>query len=152
MIPSRILVAAALSAALSAGVGAQSRASSKDTLSNTLINLEQRSWKAWKDRDSTFYRGFLSDDHVEVGVGGPAGKGDVVETVGSPSCVVASYSTDRFTVTKLSETAALVVYHAAQQTTCGGKPVPSPVWVSSLYVWRAGRWVNAAYQQTPATR
>jgi hypothetical protein len=43
----------------------------------------------------------------------------------------------------------LLTYHAAQSTTCSGTPIPSPVWVSSLYVRRGGRWVNAAYQQTP---
>ena len=38
------------------------------------------------------YRGFLSDDHVEVGFGGVIGKAAVVAGVGSPICVVRSYS------------------------------------------------------------
>jgi hypothetical protein len=62
---------------------------------------------------------------------------------------VRSYGLDRFVVTTLSETTAVVTYHAEQDTLCGGQRVPSPAWVSSLYVLRDGRWQNAVYQQTP---
>jgi hypothetical protein len=48
--------------------------------------------------------------------------------------------------------AALLTYHAAQDTTCGGKVVPSPVWASSLYIKRGDKWFNAAYQQTPTNK
>src|SRR6478672_5727969 len=75
-----------------------------------LIKLEKQSWEAWKARDAEFFRSFLSDDHVEMGFSGPAGKSDVVAVVGSPVCVVRSYSVDRFTVTLLDHNTALVTY------------------------------------------
>lgn len=108
-----------------------------------------RSWAAWKARDSAFFRTFLSDDHVELGVSGRSNKTRVVESVGSPRCVVTSYSVDELQVTRFDANTAVVTYHATQATMCNGKPVPSPAWVSSLYVRRGGRWVNAVYQQTP---
>jgi Domain of unknown function (DUF4440)/WD40-like Beta Propeller Repeat len=126
-------------------------ATRQDALADSLIALERRSWEAWKTRDSAFFRGFLSDDHVEVGFGGVEGKATVVAGVGSPLCVVTSYEVRDFAFHRLGPTVALLTYHAAQQTTCGGRPVPSPVWVSSLYVLRDGRWLNAAYQQTQST-
>jgi hypothetical protein len=55
-------------------------------------------------------------------------------------------------VTKLSANTAVLVYHAQQKTLCGKLAVPSPVWVSSLYVRRNGRWLNAVFQQTPTDR
>ena len=119
------------------------------TLADTLEALEVRSWAAWKARDSTYFRTFLSDDHVELGVSGRSNKARVVESVGSPRCVVTSYSVDNLQVTRFDANTAVVTYHATQATTCNGKPVPSPAWVSSLYVRRGGRWVNALYQQTP---
>ena len=119
-------------------------------LETTLTNLEKQSWEAWKNRDGKFFQDFLSDDHVELGFGGPTSKAAVVAVVGSPICVVKSYTVDHFKVTSFSEDTALLTYHAAQDTTCNGAPVPSPVWVSSLYVKRGDRWLNALYQQTPA--
>jgi hypothetical protein len=122
---------------------------SDDRLKAELVNIEKQSWVAWQKRDGSFYETFLSDDHVEVGGNGTASKKEVVGFVGSPVCVVRSYALDSFNVTILNADSALLVYHAVQDTTCNGKPVPSPAWVSSLYVRRDGKWLNAMYQQTP---
>jgi hypothetical protein len=123
---------------------------SSDKLKETLVDLEKQSWEAWKDRDGKFYQGFLSDDHQEIGASGITTKTEIVPFVGSDVCVVKSYSVDSFTLTIFDKNTALLTYHAAQDTTCGGSPVPSPVWISSLYVKRGKRWLNALYQQTPA--
>jgi hypothetical protein len=119
-----------------------------DDLKETLVTLEKHSWEAWKKRDGTYFQDFLSDDHVEVGFYGTTNKTGVVKGVSSPACVVNTYTVDNFEVTPFSENTALLTYHAAQDTTCGSNRVPSPVWVSSLYVKRNGRWLNALYQQT----
>ena len=118
-------------------------------LKEALVKLEKQSWEAWKDRDGKFYQNFLSDNHVEVGSHGPFSKSTVVSFVGSPVCEVKNYSADHFELTVFDPNTALLTYHAAQETTCSGKAVPSPVWVSSLYVKRSGKWLNAFYQQTP---
>ena len=117
-----------------------------------LVPLEQQSWVAWKKRDGAFFATFLADGHVDVGSAGSFGKKDIVAFAGSPACVVASYKVDSFSAHRISDDAAVLVYHAEQDTRCNGKPVPSPVWVSSTYVLRDGRWQNAVYQQTPASR
>jgi hypothetical protein len=120
-------------------------------LKEELVKLEEQSWVAWKGRDGKFFEGFLSDDHVEMGVGGPSNKAEVVAFVASPICVVASYSVGQFQLTVLGPDAALLTYHAEQDTKCHAA-VPSPAWVTSLYVRRNGRWLNAVYQQTPASK
>lgn len=120
----------------------------KKALEETLVNLEKQSWEAWQKRDGKFFQEFLSDDHVEVGFNGITNKATIVGFVGSPVCVVKSYTVDNFKLTVLDADTALLTYHAAQDTTCGGGTVPSPVWVSSLYVKRGKRWLNALYQQT----
>jgi len=119
-----------------------------DMVKETLIKLEKQSWEAWKNRDGKFFQNFLSDDHVEVGFGGLTNKATVVAGVASPICVVKSYSVDKFELTVFDAKTALLTYHAAQDTNCNGNAVPSPVWVSSLYVKRGGRWLNVLYQQT----
>jgi hypothetical protein len=117
----------------------------------TLIRqLESESWIAWKTHDAAFFEKFLADDHVEVHGYGITDRTAVIAGVRSPLCVVQTYSLGPFTVTKTSADSVLVTYRAEQDTLCGGARVPSPVWATSLYVKRAGRWVNVLYQHTPA--
>jgi hypothetical protein len=128
----------------------QNRGPVTGQLKDSLISLERQSWQAWQQRNGAFFQSFLSDDHVEVGFGGITRKAAVVAGVASPVCVVHSYNIDRFELTRLNPTTALLTYHAAQQTLCGGHPVPSPVWASSIYVRRGNHWLNAMYQQSQA--
>jgi len=132
-------------ATFAAGQKAQS---SKSDLKRTLVELEKKSWVAWQNHDGKFFEQFLSDDHVELGFGGVTNKARVVAGVASPLCVVKSYAIDKFEVVRFDANTALLTYHAAQDTSCNGNAVPSPVWVSSLYLRRHGRWLNALYQQT----
>jgi Domain of unknown function (DUF4440) len=120
------------------------------TLEDTLIALEKKSWEAWKNRDGKFFDEFLSDDHLEVGFGGLANKSAVVNMVGSPVCTVKSYTVDKFKCTQIDTNVAVLNYYATQDTVCYGKSVPSPVWVTSLFVKRGNRWVNVLYQHSEA--
>jgi hypothetical protein len=121
-----------------------------DSLEQTLVAAERQSWVAWQKRDGSYFQNFLAEDHVEVGTTGLATKAQVVAFVGSPACVVKSYSVDQFRVTRFDENTALLTYRAEQNTMCGKTTAPSPAWVSSLFVRRKGKWVNALYQQTKA--
>jgi hypothetical protein len=133
-------------------VSGQTAQTGESSITESLTSLEKQSWEAWQKRDGKFFQHFLSDDHLEVGFNGPATKAQVVAFVGSPTCTVKNYSVDKFKVVMLDEKTAVVTYHAEQDITCNGTAVPSPVWVSSLYVKRDGRWLNALYQQTQASK
>jgi hypothetical protein len=143
-----ILSLAAPLSAQGAPAAAASAPSAASAAEDELVKLEKQSWEAWKNHDGQFFAGFLSDDHTEVGFGGRSGKAAVVAAVASGMCSVKSYEVGDFKLALLDSDTALLTYHAAQDTTCGGKPVPSPVWVSSLFVRRGGRWLNVLYQQT----
>jgi len=121
-----------------------------DSLEAHLIDIEKQSWVAWQHHDGKFFERFLSDDHVEVGTNGIATKAQVVAYVGSAMCTVTHYTVDHFQATRFDENTALLTYRAEQETTCGKAVVPSPTWVSSLFVRRDGRWMNALYQHTRA--
>jgi hypothetical protein len=131
---------------------AQDNQADEAALKETLVKLEKQSWEAWRARDGKFYQNFLSDDHVELGGHGPFRKAAVLGFVGSPVCAVKDYAVDHFELTMFASDTALLTYHAAQDTTCSGKPVPSPAWVSSLYVKRNGKWLNVFYQQTAESK
>jgi hypothetical protein len=121
--------------------------SESDAVKEHLRKLEKQSWEAWKNRDGKFFQNFLSDDHVEVGFGGLTNKAEVVAFVGSPVCTVKSCKLDRFEMKMLDRDTALLTYWEEQDTVCN-KQVPSPCWVSSLYMKRGYKWVNVFYQQT----
>jgi hypothetical protein len=119
-------------------------------LEQALIAMERDSWRAWQQHDVPFWEKFLSDDHVEVHMGlGATGREQVIAGIASQACTVAGYTLDRFTFRRLSKDTALLVYRAAQDTSCGGHKVPSPVWATSLFQKRDGRWENVLYVHTP---
>jgi hypothetical protein len=133
---------------LSFTVHAENETNESTALKEQLVKMEKQSWVAWQNHDGKFFQNFLSDDHVEVGFGGVTSKADVVAGVVSPVCQVKSYSVDHFELKLLDKDTALLTYHEKQDTTCNGNIVPSPCWVSSLYMKRGDRWVNVVYQQT----
>jgi hypothetical protein len=122
------------------------------TLESAILSLERDSWKAWHAQDAKFFETFLSDDHVELFVTGPADKQAVVSFISKGACKVSSYAISDFRFTRLSETSAMLVYRVQQIATCGGHAIPSPAWATSVFAWRDGRWQNVLYQQLPVTR
>ncbi len=137
---------------LAATVPLKSAPEPSAALKEELVQLETQSWEAWKNHDGKFFEGFLSDDHVEVGFGGLTSKTEVVAGVASGVCEVKKYSLDHLELKMLGDDMALLTYYEAQETSCQGKAVPSPCWVSSLYRKRGERWLNVLYQQTPAAK
>ncbi len=119
-------------------------------LHDRLVAMEKQAWIAWQHHDASYFSSALSGDHLDVSPRGVVDKSAVLSAVGGGACTVDSYSLDQIRVQKLSSDAYLLVYRATQSAQCGGTPVPSPTWVSSLYVHRADRWVNVLFQQSPA--
>jgi hypothetical protein len=132
---------------LAASLAAISLSPSDDA---AIRDLETGSWIAWKAQDASYFEGFLSEDHVEVHGYGVTTKANVVDGVRRAGCVVQTYTLGPLTLTPVTPDSVLVSYRAEQDTRCGNAKVPSPVWATSLYVKRSGKWVNVLYQQTPA--
>jgi hypothetical protein len=142
------LMGAALSQAIQAQAARSRTADQK--LEAELTSLEKASWVAWQRMDAGFWESFLSDDHIELNAfAGPVGKQAVIGGISSRQCHVRSYKVDRFTFRRLDENTAILVYRAEQDTTCGSVTVPTPVWATSVYQLRDGRWQNVLYEHTP---
>jgi hypothetical protein len=147
-----LILPAVVGFALLSSLPAHSQPLDKTALQETLVKLEKQSWEAWKNHDGKFFEGFLADEHIDVGGGGTTNKATTVSGVNSPACTVKTYAVDHFELTVLDTNAAILTYHAAQDTTCGGHPVPSPTWVSSVYIKHGDRWQNALFQQSKAAK
>src|SRR5947207_13915157 len=81
---------------------------------DALISLEKQSWEAWQKRDGKFFQDFLSDEHVEVGQSGVAGKLAIVAFVRSLIRKVESYKVDKFKVDFFDENLRVVNAFAQQ--------------------------------------
>ncbi len=113
-----------------------------------LIALEKQSWEEWKNKNGNFFQTLLTDEAVNVGVGGLSNKSQIVKSTSS-DCEVKSFSVDNFKVVMLDKNVALLTYAAIQDGVCGGRTIPAKVFASSVYVKRGGKWLNAFYQETP---
>lgn len=144
----RFLVLAATALSFVA-INACATPQAQSSVQQTIETLERQSWVAWQQHDGAFYQHFLSDDHVEVHRTGPANKSQIVPFVASGACTVSTYTLGDMSFTQFSPDSAVLVYRAEQDTMCGSSRAPSPVWVTSGYVLRDGRWQNSIYVQTP---
>ena len=114
-----------------------------------VIALEKQSWEAIKTKDVKFLEALLIDDVIAVTGDGFAGKAQWLNNTLADGCALKSYSTDDFKVVMFDKNTAMITYKATQDFACHGKQDPPNVWISSLYVKRGGKWLNAFFQLTP---
>ncbi len=135
-------------AASSVAFGQMKSKDSGNSVEARLIALEKQSWEEWKNKNGNFFQTLLTDEAVNIGVGGLSNKSQIVKSTSS-DCEVKSFSVDNFKVVMLDKNVALLTYTATQDGVCGGKTIPAKVLASSVYVKRGGKWLNAFYQETP---
>ena len=119
---------------------------------STLVALEKQAWEAWKKKDANFFRTYLTDDAIGNGSQGFENRAHILDFVGNNKCEIRGYALDdnSFNVTMLDADAAILTYRATQDYTCDGKNGPTPVWSTSMYVKRGGKWKNIFYQESQA--
>lgn len=144
----KLMIMAIAIAASSAAFGQVKSKATNNSVDAQLIALEKQSWEEWKNKNGTFFQTFLTDEAVNVGVGGLSNKSQIVKSTTS-DCEIKSFSVDNFKVVMLDKDAALLTYTAMQDGVCGGRTIPAKVFASSVYVKRGGKWLNAFYQETP---
>ena len=141
----RLLFIAAFAAFASAVLQAEPK--SPSGVEAQLIDHERQSWKAWQNKDVSFWQRHLSADHIEIdGPDGPQGRDYVLKGVAGRSCAVTSYKLGNFTFRQLGADAGMLVYRAEQEFACGDKHFPNVGWVTSLYKRQNGRWENVLFE------
>jgi len=133
---------------------ARGAASLSNSLKDTLVRLERGAWAAWSVKNPKYFRTFLADDAFNNGRDGVEDKEQIIRAVADNPCQIKSHAflEDTFKVTAVDDDTAFLTYKAMQDYVCDGKPGPSPVWVTTLYVRRGGKWLNMFYQETEAAQ
>lgn len=147
----RISVVAVIAITLAASLFAQTkiRVSNEDNLvKETLINLEKRAWQARKDKDDKHLYILTTKDAINIGEFGVANQSAILKSVARPKCEIKDYKIENFGVTIFNANTALLTYKAEQDSICDDQAKLLSLWLSSLYLKRNGRWLNAFRQET----
>ena len=120
-------------------------------LVDELMRVETQLWESLKNGKPEVFDETMTDDAVFFGQYGVASKSDILtqqrDSVGQ--CKVESYALTNARTVRIDDNAAILLYEAAQHATCGGAPVKPLMHGSSVYVKRAGKWMNVFRSEVP---
>lgn len=115
-----------------------------------IVALENRAYEAWKQKDKKFFEEHMWEGGQYLDANGVGGKAQYIKAIIDNDCAVNGYALGQPKVTMLSKDAALVTYRYTYDIVCGGKPESGPLWASTIYVKRGGKWLIAFHQELPA--
>ena len=116
---------------------------------NALVERSVRSIQAAFDEgDADTLRGLMTDDHVSTMTYARFSSADELLKA------LSDYKFSRYEFSELkahllTPDVALAWHQATIKGTYKGREVPSPVKVTTVWVKRGGKWLQASYQETP---
>ena len=127
----------------------QPSASSADAkLKDMFESKIQVEWEALKNKDKKAYGELLADDYQGVEVDGK-GERTKIQTLNElPEGNVANYTLWGLSVVPVGQDAALVTYEVTMQFPPKSAIRLSRVYISELWMKRAGQWKEVHYQET----
>jgi len=115
-----------------------------------VMQLERKTWELAKSKNKTAAASLMADDFVDVGESGVVTRSKVLDTFGQAT--INSFALDQLQAVALAPTVVVVTYKATATGSAQGRPLPSPVFVSSVWVKRNGQWLNVLYHDTTAAK
>ncbi len=94
----RIVVILMIAIGVSSVAFGQTKMSKDSKVEAQIIALEKQSWEEWKNKNGNFFQTLLTDEAVNITVGGLSNKSQIVKSTSS-DCEVKSFSVDNFKVT-----------------------------------------------------
>ena len=119
-------------------------------LQDTLFANEKAGWEAFKKKDATAFKKLLATDVWDVEDHGPVTLQEWVNSMKDYD--LTEYTLDETKMSQINPGVVLVMYKARFQATYQGKPLASPVYASSVWVSRGGKWLLVFHQETPVIK
>jgi hypothetical protein len=115
-----------------------------------LVQLEKQAWEVAKQKDWQAYNRLLSQDFVWIDDGGVLlGREPFLKYIADLD--LTDYAMEGAKVTLFSNNVAMLTYKVVSHGKFAGQTIPpTPFYVGSEYLRRAGRWVNVFTQMTTA--
>ncbi|MGD0570873.1 MAG: nuclear transport factor 2 family protein [Candidatus Sulfotelmatobacter sp.] len=139
------------SAAMPAKTGENPPSSSVSTDSSLKDMFDAKikvEWEALKNKDKKAYGELLADDYEGVGVDGRGERNKIQAMSDLVDGNVFNYTLWGLKVIPLGSDAALVIYESTMQFPPKSQLRYSRVYISELWVKRAGQWKVVHYQET----
>ena len=124
-------------------------AMSKAQIQRSLVATEKKLWEAWKNKDPKPFKAWVAADAIGVSDQGTQNKTALLKEIAAGGCEIKSFALSEFKLTMIDGNAAVLTYKGTADGTCGGEQF-KPVWASSTFVERGGKWLTIAHQETPA--
>ena len=104
---------------------------------------------AFANDDVDTIKAMVTDDHIGVSTyyGKAFTTAEEIATLDAFKVEAAEFGPS--TITPLGPEAAMITYENTYQGTFEGKPLPSRVFVSEIWVKQDGNWLQKLYQETP---
>jgi hypothetical protein len=131
------------------GAGHSSRSASAESKLKDMFEAKIKvEWEALKHKDKKAYAELLGDDYegVEADGRGERNKLQAVNELAETN--VYNYTLQGFKLTPVGTEAALVIYEVTMEFPPKSVMRYSRVYISSLWVKRAGQWKEIHYQET----
>jgi hypothetical protein len=127
----------------------QASASPADTKLKDMFEAKVKAeWEALKSKDKKAYGELLADDYQGVEVDGKGERTKNQSLMELPTSNVANYTLWGLSVIPVGQDAALVIYEATMQFPPKAAIRLSRVYISELWMKRAGQWKEVHYQET----
>jgi len=144
------LILLALTAGLIHGSGQHLPTIDDEQTKRVIISLERKSWEFVRRRDMEGLATLLSEGYRDVGEFGIWDKKRSVQSIAEPGFELSNFSLNNFRMMRLAPTVVLLTYEAVESGSSNGKPLPSQLFISSVWEKQKGKWLNVLYHDTPA--
>jgi hypothetical protein len=127
---------------------ASSAAAAGSKLKETFQAKIKTEWEALKHKDKKAYADLLADDYEGVEADGRGERNKIQAVNELADTNVYNYSMFGFKLTPLGPDATLVIYEITMEFPPKAQVRYSRVYISALWVKRAGEWKEVHYQET----
>jgi len=124
-------------------------ASAAPPTSDSLVALDKSAFEAWKNKDTKFWNGFISDRFAGIEPTGKVDKAAVLKHFAEDNCEVKNYSLSDEQSKQLGPDAAMITYKATADVTCGGQKQPGATWAATVFVREGSDWKAVYHSETP---
>ena len=101
--------------------------------------LEATAFDAYKNKDTNFFHGFLTDKFVESANGRRLDKAAAIKMIGEHKCDITGFSFSDEKLTNVGAATAIITMKATADGRCDGAKIP-PFVSASLYVLDGTKW------------
>ena len=106
--------------------------------------------QAFAKGDVATMKTMIADDAVAMDAGGATGVADMFKMIATANMKITDVALTNLKYVWADDNTAVLTYTLTGKGTMDGQPVPSPVYASTVWTKRGGKWIAVFHQETIA--